>query len=293
MAEHTARFDAIGTRWNIQTGDPFTDNEWEGVLEHMQARITEFDTTYSRFRTDSWVTQMSKQAGNYQLPADAYNLLHFYKQLYEVTDGKVTPLIGQTMVEAGYDAAYSFQKGTLQAPPRWEGTLAYDERQLKIKQPVLLDFGAAGKGYLVDVVAALLQGAGCESFVIDAGGDILHHSNTTASIAVGLENPLDTSEAIGIVQLSNKSLCASSGSKRKWQDMHHIIDPVKLRSPADILATWVMADDTMTADGLATALFFTPATELKKRFSFSYAFLTSVGELEYDPDFPVELFKEA
>lgn len=292
MAGRTAQFDAIGTKWNIHLSDALSDAAWTELLGRVEARIDAFDKTYSRFRDDSLVAQISRQAGTYELPPDAYKLLKFYEQLYRATDGRVTPLIGQTMVEAGYDANYSFHKGELHAPKSWEEALDYDERHLKTTQPVLLDFGAAGKGYLIDLVAEIFHEAGHKTYVIDAGGDIVQRTATGEPTPVGLENPLDHSEAIGIVQLTNKSLCASSGSKRTWSGIHHIIDPIALRSPRDVTASWVLADNTMTADGLATALFFMPAERLKKQFTFSYAVLNTTMELQYDHAFPVELFKE-
>ena len=96
--------------------------------------------------------------------------------------------------------------------------------------------------------------------------------------------------AIGTVRLSNRSLCASAGNKRRWGDFHHIIDPTILRSPDRIVATWVLAADTMTADGLATALFFTSAESLQTRFKFSYALLDHTMNLYYAKDFPVNAF---
>jgi len=285
-------FEAIGTVWNLQVLNVLDDKAWTTLLEQIQARITVFDRTYSRFRSDSLVSRMATRAGKYELPLDGYALLHFYEQLYKATDGKVTPLIGQTMTAAGYDATYSFQPGKLVAPPRWEDILSYNEQHLTLTQPTLLDFGAAGKGYLVDIVGELLQTAGLQDFLINAGGDIVHRSSSGQQVTVGLENPYDTTEVIGTVQLSSQSLCASSGSKRQWQGYHHIIDPQTLVSPDDIMATWVIAEDTMTADGLATALFFVEPAKLRQEFTFSYAVLQSDMQVHHSSDFPAELFIE-
>ncbi|HVV25958.1 MAG TPA: FAD:protein FMN transferase [Candidatus Saccharimonadales bacterium] len=285
-----ARFEALGTRWNIQLMEPVESEAWSDLLKKIRRRIEVFDKTYSRFRADSWVSEVSRRAGNYQLPPDGYALLHFYEQLYQATDGKVTPLIGQTMAAAGYDAQYSFVPGELQRPARWEAALAYNSRQLTVRQPALLDFGAAGKGYLVDIIGELIEQAGVRSYLINAGGDIRHRSAQAEALDIGLENPLNTSEALGIARLNNQSLCASAGSRRQWGKFHHIIDPVELRSPRRVLASWTIAGDTMTADGLATALFFAEPAALQKRFSFSYAVLYKDMSLRRSPDFPAAIF---
>lgn len=287
---HTT-FQAIGTHWHIQIDEPIPNHTWVRLQRTIHDRIDSFDKAYSRFRADSLVTRMSRQASTYDLPDDGYKLLQFYEQLYKITDGLVTPLIGQTLASAGYDAAYSFRAGELESPPRWEDMLSYDRHQITVRRPVLLDFGAAGKGYLVDLVGEIIRAAGIHSYIINAGGDILHHSASGQAVPVGLENPQDTSEALGIVNLANQSLCASAGSKRKWGRFHHIIDPTTLQSPQHILASWVVADDTMTADGLATALFFVSANKLARHFLFAHAILMPDMELHYAKTFPATIFE--
>ena len=69
------------------------------------------------------------------------------------------------------------------AVPRWEDSLAWDGRELQTVRPLVLDVGAAGKGYLVDIVGRLLDAAGVGAFVIDASGDILHRGGTAAVTA--------------------------------------------------------------------------------------------------------------
>lgn len=288
MTVRRTSFDAIGTKWSIEVRDEVADDVWEALLLRIYTRIHEFDRTYSRFRADSLVSEMALQAGEYDLPQDGYAMLSFYERLYVATAGKVTPLIGQAITDAGYDADYSLQPKELHAVPAWDDVLSYNEKSVTLKQPALLDFGAVGKGRLVDIIGGLLDAAGVKDFTIDASGDIMHRSSETRD--VGLENPLNTSEAIGIVKLGNRSLCASAGSKRQWGEFTHIIDPQKLASPRQVLATWAIADDTMTADGLATALFFAGPVELERHFNFSWAILNNDMSLERASDFPAEVF---
>lgn len=292
MTVRQSNFEAIGTHWSVQVQDTVSDANWYEVMQKVYLRIQNFDNAYSRFRSDSLVARMAQEAGQYNLPSDGYKLVSFYDDLYKATEGKVTPLIGQTIADAGYDSSYSFKPKRLQQPPTWDSVINYDERFITLQQPALLDFGAAGKGYLVDIIGQLLEDQGVENFLINASGDILHRSKQTSNLDVGLENPLNTSEAIGIAQLNNRSLCASAGSKRQWKDFSHIVDPIALKSPQEIIATWVIADDTMTADGLATALFFTDANELLKQFSFSHAILNKDMQLSYAKNFPLKLFNK-
>lgn len=291
MKSRKLAYEAIGTHWDLQVGESVDESTWQTLIQAIDARTAAFDQTYSRFRADSLVTTMSQQAGIYSLPADGYDLLQFYEKLYKATDGQVTPLIGQVLADAGYDAQYSLKQKPLTRPPEWADVITYNHRHITLSQPALLDFGAAGKGYLVDILGDLITQAGISAFTINASGDILHRSTDGQTITVGLESPLDSSEVVGIARLGNQSLCASSGSRRKWQDFHHIVNPHTLKPVHDIVATWAIANDTMTADGLATALFFTNPQELRQQFSFTYATLDTHMELSYSPDFPLQLLE--
>lgn len=290
MSGRRLDFQAIGTHWSVGVYDIVDESKWMSLSDDIFSRIDEFDKAYSRFRDDSLVLRMAKRAGTYELPEDGNTMLSFYELLYRVTAGKVTPLIGQTIADAGYDADYSFKKKIMQTSPRWEEVLSYDMHSITLKRPALLDFGAAGKGYLVDIVSGIISQAGIGSYLIDAGGDVLHRSKENELLEVGLENPADTSEAIGIVSIKNKSICASSGSKRSWGTFNHIIDPDELRSPDRVYASWVIADDTMTADGIATALFFTSPKALEQQFSFSCALLDPEMNLYHTKGFPIKTF---
>jgi thiamine biosynthesis lipoprotein len=282
------QFEAIGTVWNIdihQTKAPLSD-----LLEIIQEYIDGFDKNYSRFRADSLVTHMSKKADSYKLPSDARPMLDLYHQLYQITDGAMTPLIGQTLSDAGYDAGYSLKPKPLAQPPSWEAVLDYSFPKLKLLCPALLDFGAIGKGYLVDLVANLLKQCDIQNFCVDAGGDMVYQNKTDQPLRVGLEHPDNAGQVIGVAHISNQSLCGSSGNRRAWEAFHHIMDPRTLTSPHHIKAAWVVADTTLLADGLTTALFFVEPEKLKKHYNFEYAIVHEDYSLERSEKFPAEFF---
>jgi FAD:protein FMN transferase len=232
---------------------------------------------------------MASDSGTYNLPKDGYKLLTFYDKLYQTTGGTVTPLIGNTLSDAGYDASYSFSSTTLHPPPEWPEVISYDHASITISQPVLLDFGAAGKGYLVDILGELLEGQGIDTYCINAGGDIRHRS-PSGHIRVGLEHPDDPTLAVGECKIQNLSICGSAGNRRKWQQYMHIINPYTLRSPSHLKTVWVSSDNTMLADGLATALYFCAPDTLKKTYNFEYALVHNNNASERSADFPGTFF---
>jgi len=283
-------FDAIGTHWQIDIDEPLAPERRSGLFRLIQERIAVFDKDYSRFRDDSLVSEMSRRPGTYALPNDARPMMDLYRDLYGVTGGKFTPMIGRTLVEAGYDATYSLKPGELHVPPTWDEALEYDFPKLTVKQPVLLDFGAAGKGYLIDIVGALLRERGIRSFCVDAGQDILYRHPENAPLRVGLENPADLTQAIGVATITGGSICGSSGNRRRWENFHHIIDPKTLASPQSILACWTVAETALLADAMSTALFFASPEDLASRYAFDCLILRPDFSVERSQGFPAELF---
>ncbi len=284
--ETTFAFEAIGTHWKIRIDQELDEKTSSALLCSIKDCIEQFDRVYSRFRPDSIVTEMSVHAGQYQLPKNAGAMMDVYECLYRVTDGRFTPLIGQTISSAGYDANYSLVSKKLMHPPRWEEVMEFHDLILTLKSPVLLDFGAAGKGYLADFVGKILIEEGFTTFVVDAGGDIVCRGTSR----IGLEHPMRTDEAIGIVTVTDKSVCGSATNRRAWGEFHHIIDPETLTSPRHLLATWVIADSGLIADALATCLFFSSPEILKTVYDFEYTMLFADGHVEFSPDGAFELF---
>lgn len=280
------QFDAIGTHWVIE----LFAGQFYGpmVIKRVASRIEQFDKHYSRFRDDSLIHEMSQTAGTYALPPDARAMFGMYQLLYGATDGTVTPLIGQALNDAGYDSAYSLTPRPIRPVPKWEDVLVYEWPHLTLSEPAMLDVGALGKGHLIDILGRLLKRLGVTAFCINAGGDIVCHGDDRIDVA--LEHPDDPSQAVGVAHLRNNALCGSSGNRRSWAGYHHIINPHHRASPRHIKAVWVVAETAIVADGISTALFFTPAEHLQRYFDFDYAIIHADTSLTRSAKFPGEFF---
>jgi thiamine biosynthesis lipoprotein len=280
-------FPAIGTEWHLDSSRAFTAEQQNTV----HATVAAFDLAWSRFRDDSFVSQVRRSPGRHQLPPDGPALLAFYRQLHELTEGAVTPLVGSSLERLGYGPDYRLApEGPAQPAPEL-ATFAVDGGRLETRAPVLVDVGAAGKGRLVDLIAADLRAAGHDDFIVDGSGDLLVEG-ASEPVRIALEDPRDQSKAIGVARVSTGALCASAVNRRAWgEDLHHIVDGRTGEPTRDVMATWVVADTAMVADGLATALFFADAPRLANAFDFHYVRMYAGGQADWSVGFDGEVFR--
>lgn len=68
MPSFKLTFEAIGTKWVIAFHG--TGKQEEAVNSLIQERIKEFDKIYSRFRSDSLISKISKKEGEYIFPTE-------------------------------------------------------------------------------------------------------------------------------------------------------------------------------------------------------------------------------
>jgi len=284
-------FEAIGATWEIDTSVPLSD----GLRSDIYVLADDFDRTWSRFRADSLVSAIARarHGGRFEFPADSTVLFHLYDRLVADTLGAIDPLVGKDLELLGYDPSYTLRPDSagLAArglPESWRSDVRRVGAVLETDRPVVIDVGAAGKGRLVDLIAELLLERGITVFIVDGSGDLRHVG--AAAVSVGLEHPTAPGRVIGVVELSNQSLCASAVNRRAWGDgLHHVLDGRTRRPVTDVAATWVVADDAATADGLASALFVAEPAQLAS-FQFAWVRMLVDGRVQWSNDFVGELF---
>lgn len=163
-----------------------------------------------------------------------------------------------------------------------------NNKLIKKKPGVMLDFNAIAQGYTVDVLAAFLEEKNIRNYLIELGGEVKAKGkkNNNEYWTVGIDQPNET-EMEGrplkaTIQLKNQAL-ATSGNYRKYyiengQKFSHIIDP-HTGYPArnNLLSTSVIAPDCITADAYATA-FMVMGLEKSKIF------------LQQHPELQLEVF---
>lgn len=331
---YTAAFPkALGTGLLISTPRPIALE----LCAEIGRFIDEYEHVLSRFRADSLVARIgnAEHGGHFDFPDWAGPLFDLYDALHTATRGAIDPCVGEDLTRLGYGPAYTFAAqpnaraytGTVHGRATWHGSVERHGCTLITRGPVSLDFGACGKGYAVDLIAALLRDGGCNTernternadhhagpnanraadraLVIDAGGDLLVHlaqsPDQPVPLRVALEHPSDSTQAVGVAEIMDGALCASAPSRRHWGEqsgmrLHHLLNAIDGMPADSVAAAWAYvpqqaAFPCATADGLATALFVTPPDRLRARFRFECAFIDADGMLHASRDFPATLF---
>jgi len=296
-------YEALGTHWQINIYNEISDQEFDDLKQSILSITQEFENNFSRFIKTSWIWKLAEKTGTFTVPKDLTRMLGVCFMLYESTNKKLNPLIGNTLRDLGYDENYSLkaQENIRKTPDLIETIELINQTKIKINAPIVLDFGAMGKGYLVDKIGTYLESKNIDHYLVNGSGDIKHKGPTP--IKVGLEDPADPTKVIGTIEIQNTSMCSSSGNRRAWNGHHHIIDPEDATSPDEIIASWVITGYTDIADGLATALFLTPPESLKyineetigppeEKLGriFEYCLLNKARKIKHSSGFNAEFF---
>ena len=126
-----------------------------------------------------------------------------------------------------------------------------------------IDLGGIAKGYAGKCAAEILKNEGIKSAILNMGGNVqtIGAKPDGSSWIVGIQDPTDSHELVGTVEVIDKAVVTSGGYERYFEDeagntYWHILDP-KTGRPAktDILSVTVIGIDGTTCDALSTSLF--------------------------------------
>jgi thiamine biosynthesis lipoprotein len=126
-----------------------------------------------------------------------------------------------------------------------------------------VDLGGIGKGYAADKVTCIFKAFGIESAFTNFGGNVaaLGYKPDGTPWRVGITHPRQSGALIGAVAVAGRSVVTSGDYQRFFiasdgRRYHHLLDP-RTGYPAGngFVSATVVAESSMTADALSTALF--------------------------------------
>lgn len=251
----------------------------ERTRQEIEQLLIDFNNSVSTYIKESTISQLNSSKTGIDLPSDDLYFKPVHeraKELYKLTGGSlntsVAPLVNYwgfgykgkdeiTKVDSiAVDSILNIVNRSTFEIVEKEGK----EHVLKSIPNAEIDFSSLAKGYGIDVLAEYLEAKDVVNYLIDIGGEARakgnNSSGNTWTLAINKPKdnaPVDDLEII--LMLDNKSM-ATSGNYRIFYEnggrkFAHILNPTTGYSAlSNLLSASVIADDCMTADGLATAM---------------------------------------
>lgn len=242
--------------------------------------LEEFNNHLSTYIPTSELSKFN-QTGSINKPSEQLlKVLKASQNIYDISDGKFDPTV-MPLVNLwgfGYKSDGSLpDTSAIDSVQSYIGfeKVTFNDSILSAPEGIELGFGAIAKGYGVDLVGNLLEQKGLDNFCVTIGGE---------NVSKGTK-PMNTAWKLMIVypekekayqntpycffNLKNKG-AATSGPYAQEKEINgikysHTINPKSgFPVPQEILSITIIADDCMTADGIATAMSVMSIDECKK-----------------------------
>ncbi len=234
--------------------------------------FAELEQTLSIFRPDSDLARLNAAAGGEPLTVgtDTLSVLSSALRAADASGGAFDPTVGPLMAVWGF-------RGTnrLVAPPGsellaeararvgWTNIVMHGAEVGLRRTGMRLDLGGIAKGYAVDVAWNRLRAAGVTNFTVNLGGNLRCGGQAAPDRPgwrVGVRNPFDTSQVVGLLVLQDGEAVATSGNYERFVTLAgrryaHIIDPRSGRPVEGMAGVTVLAPTALDADALSTSLF--------------------------------------
>jgi FAD:protein FMN transferase len=227
--------------------------------------VESLEDRLSYFRPKSEISAINRLAADEPVEAarDLFDLLLLAMRLREETSGAYditsAPLWdvwgfarrkGQIPTEAQLAEARSNVGGHLIE-------LDPDQQTIRFLKPgVKINLGSIGKGYALDVCADRLLSLGMKEFLIHGGQSSVLARGTWE---IGVPNPLQPLQRLGILRLGNRALGTSGGQFQSFRQQGrrygHIVDPRSGWPAEGVISTTVLAPTAAMADALSTAFY--------------------------------------
>ncbi|MCD5401924.1 FAD:protein FMN transferase [candidate division NPL-UPA2 bacterium] len=240
------------------------------AIHHAFREIEKIHNLMNPFCEDSELSRLNREGaeGPVELGPDTFRVIQKSLRLSELSQGAfditIAPLLRL------WDAAR--KRGQLPGREELQKTLAlvnyqnilFDEEKRTVKfreKGMSLNLGGIAKGYAVDKAVEKLRYWGIERAIVNAGGDIylLGRPWERDFWVIGLKHPRRRGAILGTIKARDEAMVTSGDYEDYFildgQRFSHLLDPRKGRPVEGVLSVTVLAENTLKADGLSTAIF--------------------------------------
>jgi thiamine biosynthesis lipoprotein len=255
-------FEAMASRCEVRVAAPHES----AARERAQRAIDEvrrIEAKYSRYRDDSVVTAINREAGGAPVAVDAETqaLLGYADALWHDSGGRFDATSGVLR------RAWDFRRGIVPEAAALEalrpliGWQDVERDGATIRLPrtgMEIDFGGFGKEYAADRAAEVLRATGARHGFVDLGGDIraIGPQPDGAPWSIGIADPRAPGRTVASIGLADGAICTSGDYERFFERdglRHcHVLDPRTGRSVRHWRSVTVVAPVAVAAGGYTT-----------------------------------------
>lgn len=258
---------AMGTIVQVQI-EAFNEDEIEDVVGRAFSEIERISEKYSTYIDSNYLDVINKsEAEEIIVDDETYLILKKCDQLNQITKGAFDSSIGNLV------DAFGFETDKPELPPQqdlknakersgWNNIKLLNNLKIIKEKSVQFNFSAVVKGYAVDMASKIIEAAGINTYLINAGGEIYGKGRDWI---VGIQHPRSSGSLISKIALNGLGL-ATSGDYEQYFEADgkrytHIIDPSTGYPSDKSQSVTIIAEDVLTADALATGFFVLGADE--------------------------------
>lgn len=233
----------------------------DSLLGQLEAEVVRLEHRYSRYRRDSLISAINRNAGTVQeVDAECAGLLNYAEQCFRLSDGVFDITAGALR------RAWDFKNRHIPNPAElasacaaigWE-RVEWDGERLRLEPGMELDFGGIVKEFAADRLVTMMSDAGYCGMA-NLAGDIAvtGPQPNDQPWMLGVRDPLGSENAMARVALSHGGLASSGDYERGFTldgvRYSHILNPgTGWPVPDAPRAVTVIADRCIMAGSLAT-----------------------------------------
>jgi thiamine biosynthesis lipoprotein len=266
-------FKAMGSFCEIQLFDE-SRIRVKNVVNQLAEEVARLEKKYSRFREDSFLTEINSSAGNklgLAIDDETQSLFDHALNCFEQSDGLFDITAG------ALNKIWDFKKAIVPSQAQIDvarahvglNKLSCKDSHIHLPRDMQIDFGGIVKEYAADSVARLARSLGVEHGLVNLGGDfsVIGSQPGNKPWAVGISSPVSESGVMAKIELNDGGLASSGDYERFF--MHegkrysHILNPMTGWPSNGLRAVSIAANLCSVAGSAATIAMLKDESEAK------------------------------
>ena len=261
----------------------------KNVVNQLAEEVARLEKKYSRFREDSFLTEINSSAGNklgLAIDDETQSLFDHALNCFEQSDGLFDITTG------ALNKIWDFKKAIVPSQAQIDvardhvglNKLSCKDSHIHLPRDMQIDFGGIVKEYAADSVARLARSLGVEHGLVNLGGDfsVIGSQPGNKPWAVGISSPVSESGVMAKIELNDGGLASSGDYERFF--MHegkrysHILNPMTGWPSNGLRAVSIAANLCSVAGSAATIAMLKDESEAKawlKDSGLAYVYMDS------------------